>query len=153
MKKAIEDTKVKFESQMKSEGLDVCFETTLATCCFMLNSLTVINEACPYTAVLGRQPNLLPPVEGGDLAQRDDEHLTPGTRLRHQARCREVALSAVSEGLARQRLDLVNKVRAQQPLDAYGYKPEDKVDYFTPQQSKDEPDFWRGPATDRLVSF
>ena len=57
---------------MIKEGIDVPFEQTLAITDFMKNALTVVNEATPYQGLFGRQPTLLPALEGGSSGQLED---------------------------------------------------------------------------------
>ena len=53
------------ETQVIKESLCVSFGIVLGFVTFMHNALVCINNHTPYQALLGRQPNLLPPLEGG----------------------------------------------------------------------------------------
>ena len=55
------------EEQLEREGIHVPFEQVLSICIFMKNALTVIDGCTPYNALYGRQPALLPPLEGGHI--------------------------------------------------------------------------------------
>ena len=52
-------------TQVIKESLWVNFNTMFALVTFMHNALVCINQHIPYQALLGRQPNLVPPLEGG----------------------------------------------------------------------------------------
>ena len=53
------------ELQIKEECLIANFTWVLATVTFMHNALIGIDRHTPYQALFGRQPNLLPLLEGG----------------------------------------------------------------------------------------
>ena len=134
----------KTESQLVKEALNVPFEQALATVIFMKNALTVINSSTPYQAVFGRQPALLPPMEGGHLGQvRSDARVD--TNSRHDARVREIAAVNIIEATARARLDRADKTNTRAAVERFEYKPDDNVDIWFEPSNKDQPG-WRGPA-------
>ena len=59
------------ESQVLKESLVVSFVTVLGFVAVMHNAFTSINNHTPYQALLGRQPHLLPPFEGGYYGDLD----------------------------------------------------------------------------------
>ena len=79
----------------------------------MHNASTCINTPSPppYQALLGRQPSLLPPFEGGYFGDLDAKGRN------NSARVREIAAIAVSEAIAKARLqrgDYHKQVAAQE---------------------------------------
>ena len=86
------------ECQVIKESLCISFSTVLGLVTFMHNALVCINNHTPYQALLGRQPHLLPPLEGGyhgDLDVKGQNNL---------ARVREIAAVSIIEATAKQRL-------------------------------------------------
>ena len=77
----------------------------LAQVTFMKNALTTINESTACHALLGRQPALLPPLEGGYTASLQDDLSGRGDLYWHQARIREIAAGNIIEAIARARMD------------------------------------------------
>ena len=53
------------EAQVIKESLCISFTTVLGLVTFMHNALVCINNHTPYQGLLGRQPSLLPLLEGG----------------------------------------------------------------------------------------
>ena len=136
----------KTESQCAKEGIHVPLECTLATNVFGLNSLTVINTSTPYHAVLGSQPNMLPPIEGDYLGARDDTLMRHGAMHRHEARAREIAVTNIIEHNARKRIERADTNKTQSPLEAQEFQVGDLVDVWYEPQTKDDPRGWRGPV-------
>ena len=52
------------EAQLEKETIKAPLTVVLAQVTFMKNALTTIHESTAYHALLGRQPALLPPLEG-----------------------------------------------------------------------------------------
>ena len=75
------------EEQLKKDGIDFPAESALSMVTFMKNAITVIGNSTPYQAVLGRQPAMLPPIEGGLSGQYADP--------RREARVREIAAANI----------------------------------------------------------
>ena len=103
------------EQQCKKEGLIATVEQVLATVVLMHNSLICINNSTPYQALLGRQPAMLPPLEGGYLeekAPRSDKgpEIHPEVvdldvvAQRDMARVREIAACNIIQATAIARL-------------------------------------------------
>ena len=134
------------ETQSLKEGIHLPFECTLAIVTFSLNSLTVINTSTPYQAVLGRQPQMLPPLEGGYLHERDPSLIRPGAMHRHEARVREIACTNIIEHHAKRRVERAHHARTQNPIEAYEYTPGELVDAWFEPPNKDNPRGWRGPG-------
>ena len=122
----------KAETQALKESLCVSFTTVLGLVTFMHNALTCINNHTPYNALLGRQPHLLPPLEGGyfgsELSVRGQNRL---------ARVREIAAIAIIEATAKARLnrgDYHKQVVAQERSE---FSPGDLVDMWYEPPNKD----------------
>ena len=96
------------ESQLIKEALLACFETVLAIVTFMKNALTNINGSTPYNGVLGRQPAMLPPMEGGHGGQIVDQS-RPETSAKNEARIRELAAINIVEATAQKRLERADR--------------------------------------------
>ena len=67
------------ETQMRKESTAASSSTVLAIVAFMHNTLTCINGCTPCQALLGGQPHILPPLEGGycgDLDTRGQHNIT-----------------------------------------------------------------------------
>ena len=140
------------EGQLISEGIHVNFEVIVATVTFALNALTVINGSTPYNAVLGRQPQLLPPLEGGYLNEADGSLNRPGSEHRYTARVREVAAQNMIEYVAKQRIERANRGKTQAPLELQAYEPGQQVDVWYDPSTKDTQG-WRGPASVTSVNL
>ena len=135
----------KTETQLIKEGLThIPFECVLSVVVFMKNALTVINTSTPYQALLGRQPAMLPPMEGGHLGQVTDI-ARPGTDAKCQARVREVAAINIIEATAKARLERANSTNTRPALELADYKPKDRIDIWMEPANKDIRG-WRGPA-------
>jgi len=132
------------ESQLKKESLTASFEMVLAQVTFMHNSLTVINSSTPYQALLGRQPAMLPPLEGGTTGQVESL-ARPETNARNEARVREMAAINIIESIAKDRLDRAHKSKSRPAIELSGLKPKDLVEIWFEPSHKDLPG-WRGPA-------
>ena len=137
------------EDQLVKEGVTVPFEQALHTVTFMKNSLTVINGSTPYQALIGRQPAMLPPMEGGHTGQV--QSMARGaTQVRHEARVREVAAMNIVEATARQRLARADRHNTRPAIQRMDYKPKDLVDIWFEPSNKDQKG-WRGPG--EVVTF
>ena len=132
------------ESQLRKEDIRATFDQVLATTIFMKNSLTVINSSTPYQALLGRQPAMLPPLEGGHAGQCHD-HARVETNEHNRARVREIAAINIIEATAQQRLERVDRSNSRPAIELQEYKPHDLVDIWFEPQNKDQKG-WRGPG-------
>ena len=131
---------------MLKESLCVNFITVLGVVAFMHNALTSINSHTPYQALLGCQPHLLPPLEGGyhgDLSVGGQNDL---------ARARGIAAVAIIEAIAKarpQRGDYHKMIAAQERAEL---QAGDLVDIWYDPQNEDTPG-WRGLAQIASVNF
>ena len=140
----------KTETQLLQEDLtSISVECTLAMVTFMKNSLTVIGTSTPYQALLGRQPLILPPQEGGTTAQQNggtavecNRGFTDG---KHQARVREIAAINIIEANAKSRLDRASNSNTRAALELTDFSVGDVVDIWFEPVHKDMRG-WRGPA-------
>ena len=93
------------------------FEQVLAIVTFMKNALTVINTSTPYQALFGRQPALLPPMEGGYQGGVTGDLARVETNSRHAARIREIAATNIIEGNAQARLQRAERSKTRPAQD------------------------------------
>ena len=133
------------ETQLKRDGVQVPFEQVLATVTFMKNAITVINGATPYQAVLGRQPTILPPLEGGYQGEVSQEGARFETNSKHQAQVREAAASSIIEASARARLSRADSANSRATVELSEMQPGCLVDIWFEPSNKDVKGF-RGPA-------
>ncbi|CAE7581720.1 RE1 [Symbiodinium sp. CCMP2592] len=136
----LRDTIHKIGTQLQEEGMTIPFERIMYDAAFALNALTSINGCSPYVAVMGRQPALLP---ADDMALPD---AVPDIMSRHTHRLREVAVQAIAEGTARERLKRALKTPTKPAAEEFEFKVGQPVDYWREPVSKDVSG-WRGPAT------
>jgi len=133
------------ETQMIKEGIVMPFKVILATVTFAKNALTVINDSTPYQAVLGRQPSILPPLEGGYNGSLVDDQARPETGCRGTTRVREIAACNIIETVARARMERAHKHKTRKAVEILELQPGSVVDLWFDQTTKDVPG-WRGPA-------
>ena len=105
------------ETQLMQENVTVPFEQVLASCVATKNALTVVGTATPYQALYGRNPIMLPPMEGGSVGQLHGDGGDPDTLSRHQARVREVACAAIIEASAHARLQRAQRSKTRHAAD------------------------------------
>ena len=137
----LRDTVHKLNTQVTSDGVNVPFVRIVAEATFALNALTSVNGMSPYTAVLGRVPAMLP---------CDDTLLSDSTgsdASKHSFRLRELAVQAIAEGTARERMKRALHSQAKpSALSDLDYRVGEVVDYWREPVNKDVSG-WRGPAT------
>ena len=136
----LRDTIHKLGSQLHEEGLPVPFSRIAAESTYALNALSSVNGMSPYAAVLGRIPALLP----SDDAVMDDN--VSGENSRHMFRVREIAVQAIAEGTAQERMKRALHTKTQPAGVEFEFKIGQNVDYFRPPAHKDASG-WRGPGT------
>ena len=136
----LRDTIHKLSTQLAEEGMAVPFERILHEATFALNALTSVNGCSPYVAVLGRTPALLP---ADDIVMSDS---LPDEVSRHTHRLREVAVQAIAEGSARERMHRAMRAQTKPAGEELDYKVGQQVDFWREPASKDSSG-WRGPAT------
>lgn len=111
----------------------------------MHNASVCASNRSPYHALFGRQPHLLPPLEGGyhgDLDIKGQNNIV---------RVREIAAIATILGTAKQRLlrgDERNQVVARERGER---QPDDLVDIWYDLRNEDAPG-WRAPAQIAFVN-
>ena len=132
------------ESQLLKESIRCTFEQVLYIVFFMKNSLTVVNTSTPYNALLGRQPAMLPPLEGGHSGEIDSMARAE-TNAHDHARVREVAAINIIEATAHQRLERVDRSNTRPAMELQEFKESDLVDIWFEPLNKDQKG-WRGPA-------
>ena len=132
------------ESQLLKEEIRCTFDIVLALVTFMKNAMVVINGATPYQSLLGRQPAMLPPLEGGHLGQVDS-HARPETGARFHARIREIGTISVVQAAARDRAARADRSQTRGHINLQDFKPGDSVDIWFDPTAKDVKG-WRGPA-------
>ena len=141
----VRETLQKTESQLVRDNIKLPFVQILAIVMFMKNALTVINTSTPYQAVLGRQPAMLPPLEGGHVQEYDDETQGPNSELRHQAKVRELAAINMIEVLAKWRIQRASKSRTRGAMNLKEINQGDIVDLWIKPEKKGV-EGWRGPG-------
>ena len=109
-------------SQVIEESLCISFHTVLGLFTFMRNAFVCINNHTPYQVLLGRQPHLLPPLEGGYYGDLDV------TGQHNLARVKEIAAISIIEPTAKQRFARGDKRQQVVALQGAEYLPGDLVD-------------------------
>jgi len=138
------------EQQLIKEGSRCTFVYALAIVLFMKNSLTVINNHTPYQGLLGRQPAMLPPIEGGHGGQVAS-HARAETGMRDEARVREIEAGSIIESIARTRLTRADDSQSRSSLERAEHKVGDLVDIWFEPVNKDSKG-WRGPAEIKSIN-
>jgi hypothetical protein len=133
------------ETQMVKEGIVLPFPVILSIVLFAKNSLTVINDSTPYQAVMGRQPSILPPLEGGYNGSLVDDQSRPESDCRGVSRTRELAACNIIESTARMRMERANKHKTRPAVETMEHAAGNLVDIWFDPTTKDVSG-WRGPA-------
>ena len=136
----LRDALHKLGSQLNDEGLVVPFERMLHETTFALNALSSVNGCSPYTAVLGRVPAILP-HEDSVVSDGIPDHCSG-----HSHRLREIAVQAIAEGTARERMKRALHSQTRPSGAELDFKIGDKVDWWREPVQKDAPG-WRGPGS------
>ena len=136
----LRDTMHKIQSQMSEEGLRVPITRILSEAVYATNALTTVNGYSPFTAVLGRVPPIMPDA----IAVSDDSAGAPSSA--HTHRLREIAIQAIVEGTARERMKRALHTPTRVSGEELELKVGEAVEYFRPPEGK-ESSGWRGPAT------
>ena len=135
----LRDSLHKMVTQLDEEGLQLPLERIVCDCVYALNALTSINGRSPYEAVLGRTPALLP---SDDMLLSDG---VPDIFSRHTHRLREIAVQAIAEGTARERIKRATHTQTKPAGLEFQFELGQSVDYWREPQHK-EASGWRGPA-------
>ena len=123
------------DGKATADGLRVSFQQVLTEATFAKNVLLQYGGYSPYEALYGRTPPLL-----DVLSHEDDEHREHPTRLR------EIAVQAMMQAAAEDRIKRANHTKTRPAGDLQGLEIGDLVDIYRPTLSKDVPR-WNGPAT------
>ena len=97
------------------------------------SALVRINNHTPYQALLGCQPHLLPPLEGGYYGDLD---VKGGGGQHDLARVREIAAISIIEATAKQRLARGDKRQQVAALQRAEYSPGDLVGIWYDPRTK-----------------
>ena len=123
-------------AQLVREGITVSMKIVVSQAFFVINALTAVGSRTAYQAVYGRQPPMLPPLEG--ISPQDTEDGRKEQRVRQIAINEMVQVSALNQT----RRALAGKTSSS---GSDLYKPGDWVDYHRKSSDKDVSG-WRGPA-------
>ena len=119
----LRDTLHRLTSQLDEEGLDVPFPRIQSEAVYALNVLTSVNGCSPCAAVLGRVPALLP---SEDIVLSDG---VPEATSSHSHRLREIAVQAIAEGTAKERMQRALRSHTRPAGHELDYKVGDQIDY------------------------
>ena len=113
------------EGQCVQEGLQISINMVLALSVFAGNALTTVGTGTPYQAVYGRQPLMLPPLEGEAV------HTGDSNEGHVEARVREITIASMVQAspMARVSRTLKSKTSA---LTVGKCKPGDLVNILKP---------------------
>ena len=136
----LRDAVHKLGTQLHEEGLPVPFPRIVAEATFAVNALSSLNGMSPYAAVIGRIPAILP---SDDTVMSDN---VPDDCSRHVFRVREIAVQAIAEGTARERMKRALHSKTQAAGAELEFKVGQSVDWHRPPAHKDASG-WRGPGT------
>ena len=134
-------------AQCKQEGLTISMSDVVAEATIAKNSLLVINGYTPYTAVLGRNPNLLGEFERPSVSAVADN--AGGRNSKYAMRLREIAVASMVENSAKERIKRAEAAQTRIASEQLELKPNDLVDIYRTPRTKDNTG-WRGPC--RVIS-
>ena len=135
----LRDSFHKMMTQLDDEGIQAPFVRIVCDVVYALNALTSINGRSPYEAVLGRTPAILP-AEDMMLSDGVPDHCS-----RHTHRVREIAVQAIAEGTARERIKRATHTQTRAASEELQFALGQSVDYWREPVNKDSSG-WRGPA-------
>ena len=138
----------RISSQLKAERLSVNMTDIVAEAVRAKNSLLVINGFTPFQAVLGRTPNLLGESENPTVSMTAD--WVGGADSKHSTRLREIAVTAMVEGSAQERIKRAQTSQTRLAGEQLELAVNDLVDVYRTPRTKDNVG-WRGPA--KVVSI
>ena len=122
--------------QMKREGIELSPRVMVMSAFFALNALTTVGTKTPYQALYGRQPAMLPPIEG--------ESIHDGADGRNEQRIRHIAINSMVQASAIAQTTRATKSRSSSSTFS-DYNAGDLIDYHRPPPSKDVTG-WHGPV-------
>lgn len=109
---------------MINESRCVCIGIAFAQVTLMYDAFISINNFTPYQAVLGRHPNLLPPLECGSFGDLDV------SGQNNLARIREIIATSIVEAIAKMRLARDDKRNQVASVERSEHLPGDLVDIW-----------------------
>ena len=137
----LRDSLHRCDEQLKLEAIsDVPFSERLSNCVFAGNAMLSVNDATPYNAVYGRAPALLPSLE---FINQEGELASPN--LTHINRARQIAVTAIVEGSARNRVLRALSTKTLPAGETQNLQVDDEVEFYRPPSTKDVSG-WQGPA-------
>ena len=137
---------LRLKSQADEEGLKVTNNMLLTAALTAKNALTNVGGVSPMQAALGHQPAILPDSTQMAAIQDDNNALTGSGIARHSQRIRELAVEAMVNVSAKERLERAMRTKTRKAVQHEQYERGDEVEFFRPQSQKEVPG-WRGPAT------
>ena len=132
--------------QLDEEGIAMPLEIVIAECALIKNLLITVAGYSPYQAVYGRLPPLLAEFEPVSDCQIDDQSAGIPGISRHHHRLRELAMQAMVEMTAKDRLRRALRSKTRTAQESLQLSVGDQVDFHRPPSTKEESG-WRGPAT------
>ena len=135
----------KILAQLRSEKITINFADVLAEATFVKNAMLQIAGTTPYVALLGRFPQILADFESqGQSALTDSDGGILGAS-RHSVRLRELAVIAITQSQAQQRMQQAERSRTRPTGQLADIRCGDLCDIYRQPQSKDLTG-WRGPT-------
>jgi len=134
----------KNEEQLKKDRIDLPFDMIVAEAVFAGNTLLTINGSSPHNAVYGRVPRILPSIDGIYAPERT--MATMPSTIAHTHKLREIAVAAMVEGSAQERLKAALHGKFTVANAILDLRVGDTVDFYRPPSTKDVSG-WFGPAT------
>eukprot|EP00971_Amphidinium_carterae_P351019 6491860-Amphidinium_carterae.1 len=134
----------KIKTQLESDGVVCDNNMILAEACFAKNCLTTVAGHCPYEAVLGKVPPMLPSnFEDSAIETLGDDNSTP---IGASTKLRETALAAMVQSFAQDRIRRAEQAQSRQSVQQLHLSTGDLVDFWRTPIGKERAG-WRGPAT------
>ena len=134
------------EAQLGDEGIAMPIEVIVGECLLAKNVMTTIAGHSPYRAVYGRGPPMLAESEPTSETQLDGASGGVPGYSRHTMRLREVAMQAMVQASAQQRIERALNSKTRLATEQLQLEQGDLVDFYRKPGTKDESG-WRGPAT------
>ena len=132
------------QQQCVVEKLQVSDSEILSEATFAKNTMLQIHGKSPYEAVIGRTPKIMQEFEDQGISAIEDSK--GGSLSRHAVRLREVAMQAMLEGTAQDRVRRAAKTSTRVSAQLKDIQVGDTVDIYRTPAAKDAIG-WRGPAT------
>jgi hypothetical protein len=132
------------QQQCVAEKLQVSDSEILSEATFAKNTMLQIHGKSPYEAVIGRTPKIMQEFEDQGISAIDDSK--GGSLSRHAVRLRELAMQAMVEGTAQDRIRRAAQTSTRISGQLKDIQVGDTVDIYRTPAAKDAVG-WRGPAT------